>query len=156
MRLISGRIARKSEALPKRKNIRRMVNPPNNNGEKPSRMTGESTIVAIVTEAILLTMSTTIIPSSTQSGPILSLVITQSQLVTPRPIMSSTFRLYVHGFTMPMDGCEHPYGMPTSVMMSLHNSASTFVGPTVTMYSLLQGSGSAVNNPGRTTQPLGT
>lgn len=57
---------------------------------------------------------------------------------------------------MPMDGREQPYGMPTSMMASLHNSASTFVGPTVTMYSLLQGSGSTVNNLVRTTLPLGT
>ena len=110
----------------------------------------------IVTEVLPSMMCMTIILSSIQSGPILSPMITQSQQVTPRPVVSSNFRPYVPGFTMPMDGREHPYSMQTSVMESLDNSALAFTGPTVTTYSELQGSGSTVNNLGRTTQPLVT
>lgn len=60
---------------------------------------------------------------------------------------------YVTGFTMQMSGCEQPYGMLTSTMANLHNSTSTFTGPMATIISPLQGSGSAVNNLGRSTQP---
>lgn len=61
-----------------------------------------------------------------KNGPILSPMITQSQPVTPRLVVSSSFRHYMLEFTMHMNGYEHPYGMPTSVMASLHNSASTW------------------------------
>ena len=54
-----------------------------------------------------------------------------------------------------VNGREHPYGMSTSVMASLHNSASTFNDPLVSTFSPLQGSGSGINNLGRNTQPPG-
>lgn len=102
------------------------------------------------------TASTTIIPSSAQIEPVLSsLVRTHGQPVTPRPVGASSFRPYMTGFTIPMNGHEQPYGMPTSTMTNLHNSTSTFIDPMTTIILPLQGSGSIVDNLGRSTQPLG-
>lgn len=133
-----------------------MVNPPNNNGEQPPHSTRENTVVVNVTEAMPSTVSTTTIPSSAQSGPVLSSPMrTQGKPVTPRPVGPNSFRSYVTRFTMPMSGREQPYGMPTSTMENLHNSTSTFTYPMATIISPLQESGSAVNNLGRSTQTPG-
>lgn len=105
-----------------------------------------------VTKVMPSTASTTTILSNAQSGPILSPPVRmQGQPVTPRPVGASSFRPYVTWFTMPMSGRKQPYGMPTSMMANLHNSASPFTDPTTTIISPLQGSGLEVNNLGQTT-----
>lgn len=133
MRLRSGKVAINKKEIQKRRCVRRVANSPNNNGE--------TTTVVSVSEAIPSTMSTTIIPSSTHSGPILSPVRMQGQQVTSPLVGSSIFRPYVAGFTMPLKGREQPYCIPTSMMENLHNATSTLAGPLVNMFLLLQGSG---------------
>lgn len=125
MRLRSGKVATTNEATPKRRYVRRMLNPPNNNLE--------TTATIYVFEAIASTASTTTISSSTQSGPILSPVRMQGQPVTP-PVGTNAFKPYVYGFTMSLNGREHPYGMPISMMENLHNATSTFVDPLMDMF----------------------
>lgn len=56
---------------------------------------------------------------------------------------------------MPLNGREQPYGMPTSMMASLHNTSSTFAELVVNATSPLQGFGSDINNMVRISQPLG-
>lgn len=146
MRLRSGKVATNNEPIPKRRYVRRMANPPNNNGEQPHWSTGETTAITSVSRAIPSTTSMTTIPSSTHSGLILSPVRMQGQPVTPPPVGTGAFRPYVTGFTMPLSGREHLYGMPTLMMENLHNATTTFADPLVNMFSPLQGSGSAVNN----------
>lgn len=60
------------------------------------------------------------------------------------------------GFTVPLNGHEQPYVMPTSFMAGLYNSTSTFSEPIMNVTWPLQGSGSDVNNMGRISQPFGT
>lgn len=147
MRLRSGKVTTNKEAIQKRRYIRRMTNPPNNNGE---------TMVEVsMFEVIPSTTSTTIIPSSTHSGPILSPVRTQGQPVTPYPVGTNAFRPYVSGFTMHLNDCEQPYGMPTSTMENLQNATSTLADPLMNIFSPLQGYESVVNNVGWVNQPPG-
>ena len=54
---------------------------------------------------------------------------------------------------MPQNGRERPYGMPSSFMMGLHNSTSTYSDPVMNVTSPLQDSGSTINNRGRNVQP---
>ena len=126
-----------------------MANPQINNGEQPSHSIGENMAITNMTEAMPSTVSTTTIPSSVQSGPIISSPVrTQGKPVTPRPVGTSSFKPYVAGLTMPMNDREQPYGMPTSTMANLHNSTSTFTDPMANIISPLQGLGSAINNLG--------
>lgn len=73
---------------------------------------------------------------------------------TPPPRENQFFRPYMTGFSMHLNVCEQPFGMPTSMMENLHNSTSMYIDPLVNASSPLQGSGSIVNNLGRS-QPLG-
>lgn len=59
MRLRNGTIARNNESKPKRKYVRKMVNPPNNSGEQPPHSTGDNTVTVNVIEAMPSTASTT-------------------------------------------------------------------------------------------------
>lgn len=153
MKLRSGTLVRNNASRPKRKIVRKMVNPPNNNGEQPPHFIGENTATVNVIEAMPSTVSMTVIPSSVQSGPVLSSPVrTHGQPLTPRLVGTNSFRLYVIGFTIPMNDCEKPYGMSTSTMANLHNSTSTITDPMVIIILPLQGSESAVNNLGRSTQ----
>lgn len=73
------------------------------------------------------------------SGPILSYVGPQDPpvnplgmkdpLVTPPPRGNQFFRPYVSGFSMPVNGREQPFGMPTSMMVNSHNSTSIYAEP---------------------------
>lgn len=112
-------------------------------------------VVVSVSEAIISTTSTTIIPSNTHSGPVLSPVRMQGQQVTPHLVVSSAFRPYVIGFMMPLNGHKQSYGMPTSMMANLHNITSTPTDLVVNTFSHMQGSESAVNNMGQINPPLG-
>lgn len=61
-------------------------------------------------------------------------------------------------FTLPLNGREHPYGMPTALMASMNPSASTHAdnatanASPVNLYST---SGSNIRNLGRIVQPPG-
>lgn len=68
---------------------------------------------------------------------------------------NNSFRSYVLGFSMPLNGRKHPYGMPTSTMTSLHNTTSTFTKHVGNTPLPLQGSNLAINNMVRISQPLG-
>lgn len=104
------------------------------------------------------------VPSMASSMPTHSIVHTEPILTyigprgppnTPPPIGNVPNRpLVPPGFSMPFGGREQPYGMPTSVMASLHNAASTFSEPRVNITSPLQGSGFGVI-VGRNNQSLG-
>lgn len=50
---------------------------------------------------------------------------------------------------MPLNGREQPYGMPTSMMVSLHNTTTAFADLVVNIFPPMKGSESAVNNMGR-------
>lgn len=145
MRLRSGKIITDNEAIQKKGYIRRMENPPNNNGE--------TTVTVSVFETIPSTASTMAISSSAHSGTILSLVRTKGQQMTPHPVGSSAFRPYVAGFMRPLNGREQPYGMPTSMLTNFHNAKSTLANPLVNMFSPLQGFDLVVNNTGWINQP---
>lgn len=122
-----------------------MGNPPSSNGE--------TTTAISASEAIPSTMSTTTTLSNAYIGPILSPVRMQGQQMILILVGSSAFRLYATGFTMPLNGREQPYGMPSSMTKNLHNTTTTFVGPMVNTFSPVQGSGSAVHNLGQINPP---
>lgn len=132
-----------------------MANPLNNNGEQPPRTTGETMVVTFVYEATPSTSSMKDIPSSIHNRLILSPMSMQGQPVTPPSVGTGSFRPYVTGFTMPLNGREQLYGMPTSMIENLHNATSTFVDPLVNMFYPLQGSRPAVNNMSRINQTPG-
>lgn len=130
-------------------------NPPNN-GELPlSSSTGGTTVIISVFEPIPPTTSTTPMESIAQSGSILSYVGTHGPLVTSSLVGTNLFGPYMHGLSMPLNGSEQPYGMPTSMMASFHNTTSMFTEPVVNATSPLQGSDSAINNMVIMSQPLG-
>lgn len=58
------------------------------------------------------------------------------------------------GFSIPVNGREQPFGMPTAMMMNLYNSTSAYADPLANVSSPLQGSRYGVNNLGRN-HPLG-
>lgn len=122
------------------KYMREMANPPSNNGETTVRISAS--------EAISSMVSTTTTMSNTHIGPILSSVRMQGQQMTPPPVGSSAFRSYATGFTIPLNGREQPYGMPTSMMENLHNTTTSFDDPLVITFSPLQGFGFVVHNMG--------
>ena len=166
MLLRSGKLATNNEDRPRRRNTRKMANPnaPNasnrqnpQNSEVPPPVssTGGNTVSAPVSEAIPSMSSSMPTHSITHSEPILNYVGPRGPPHTPPPIGTSTFRqVPPPGFSMPYSGREQPYGMPTSVMASLHNASSAFSEPVVNVTSPLQGSGSGIN-VGRNSQPLG-
>ena len=87
-----------------------------------------------------LSSSAAAIPSNAQTGPVFTHVGNQAQFSTPRPPGFETFSPFR----------EPPlYRTPTSFMEGLHNS-------TTTTQSLVQGSGSRMNNMGRNNQNQGS
>lgn len=54
---------------------------------------------------------------------------------------------------MHTSGCEQPYGMPTSMMASLHTNPSTFNDNVENAYSPILAYGLAIGNPKWTIQP---
>lgn len=67
--------------------------------------------------------------------------------------MAIDYRLSAIGFTMPMIGCDEPYGMTTSVMVSLHINPATFADNVVNTYSPVLASWSVIGNHVETIQP---
>lgn len=93
--------------------------------------------------------------SIAHTEPILTCIGSRGPPNTPPPIGNVPNRpLVPPGFSIPFGGREQPYGMPISVMASLHNAASTLTEPVVNITSPLQGSGSGVN-VGQNNQSLG-
>lgn len=127
--------------------MREMANLQSNNGE--------TTAVVTSSKANPSTVSTTTSSSNTHIGPILSPVTMHGQQMVPPPVRSSAYRPYATGFMMPLNGREQPYGMPTSMMANLHNTTTVFADLVVSTFSLIQGSGSAVDNMGRINPPPG-
>ena len=145
MLLRSGKVATNNKDRPRRRYTRKMANqnPPNTsnpqnppNNEVPVSSTGESTVSAPVSEAIPSMSSSMPTHSITHSEPILNYVGPRGPPHTPPPIGTSTFRqVPPPGFSIPYSGRDQPYGMPTSVMASLHNASSTFSEPVVNVTS---------------------
>ncbi|KAI5391002.1 hypothetical protein KIW84_076025 [Lathyrus oleraceus] len=84
MRLRSGRITKREIRKLKRKYVKRMAIPRNNNGEQPSNSTGAGTITATSTEptpsiaSVTSTPSMMVTPTTVQEGVIFPPSITQS------------------------------------------------------------------------------
>lgn len=135
-----------------------MTTPRNNNGEQPTSRAGTGTISAPMAKPIPSIASTTAIPSITvgpmtlPEGMVLS-PIPPSHPVTPRSFVASDFIPFTTNFPMLMPGHEQPYGMPATMMDSLHNNPSTSVDNAVNAYSPIMASSSTTSNHGQTMQP---
>jgi hypothetical protein len=115
-------------------------------------------------ELVPSTANSTPVRSRAHSGPILSYAgpqVPPSNTLgiqgpprIPPPRGNQIFRPYVSGFSVPSNGREQPFGMPTAMMANLHNSTLTYANPIENISSSLLGYGSGINNLGRN-QPLG-
>lgn len=159
MRLRNGRITKREVRKHTRKYVRRMAIPRNNNREQPSTSTRAGIVTTTSAKPIPSIASTTTMPSTKvtpltmQEGMIFPL---QSPRVTQwlvDQLWRHKYRPFAMGFRMPILGREQPYGIPTSMMESLHINPSTFTNNTSNTYSQILAFGSVIGNHGRTIPP---
>lgn len=117
-------------------------NPSTNNISPPYYSIGANTATMHVSETIPSMESSIPTHLISHTEPILTYIGPRGPPHTPPPIGNIPNRpLVPPGFSIPVGGREQLYGMPTSVMASLHNAGSTFLEPVVNINSPIQGCG---------------